>query len=94
LKQRRAGKLIRCDLVQYWHPEWQALLYGSPIRRMRPLITADKPILVIEYTSNPELALSMLREIKELGFVGYVASRDLKTLSPPALGCGQLDCSQ
>jgi cysteinyl-tRNA synthetase, unknown class len=64
------------------------------VRRMRPLITASKPILAIEYTSNPELALSMLREIKELGFVGYVASRDLKTLSPPAFGCGQPDCSQ
>jgi uncharacterized protein (TIGR01370 family) len=64
------------------------------IRRMRPLITAGKPILVIEYTSNRELALSMLREIKELGFVGYVASRDLKTLSPAAFGCGQPDCSQ
>jgi cysteinyl-tRNA synthetase, unknown class len=64
------------------------------VRRMRPLIAAGKPILVIEYTSNPELALSMRREIKELGFVGYVASRDLKTLSPPAFGCGQPDCSQ
>jgi endo-alpha-1,4-polygalactosaminidase (GH114 family) len=56
--------------------------------------TAGKPILVIEYTSNRELALSMRREIKELGFVGYVASRDLKTLSPPAFGCGQPDCLQ
>lgn len=64
------------------------------VRRMRPLMTASKPILVIEYTSNPELALSMLREIKQHGFVGYVASRDLKTLSPPAFGCGQPDCSQ
>jgi cysteinyl-tRNA synthetase len=64
------------------------------IRRMRPLINAGKPILVIEYTSSPELASSFLREIKELGFVGYVASRDLKTLSPPAFGCGQPDCLQ
>src|SRR5271165_6953117 len=64
------------------------------VRRMQPLIAAGKPILVIEYTSDPQLALSMLHEIKELGFVGYVASRDLKTLSPPAFGCGQPDCSQ
>jgi cysteinyl-tRNA synthetase, unknown class len=64
------------------------------IRRMRPLINAGKPILVIEYTRSPELASSVLREIKELGFVGYVASRDLKTLSPPAFGCGQPDCLQ
>jgi cysteinyl-tRNA synthetase len=64
------------------------------VRQMRPLISAGKPVLVIEYTSNPELASSMLREIKELGFVGYVASRDLKRLSPPAFGCGQPDCSQ
>jgi cysteinyl-tRNA synthetase len=64
------------------------------IQRMRPLINAGKPILVIEYTSSPELASSVLREIKELGFVGYVARRDLKTLSPPAFGCGQPDCLQ
>ena len=64
------------------------------IQRMRPLINAGKPILVIEYTNSPELASSFLREIKELGFVGYVASRDLKTLSPPAFGCGQPDCLQ
>jgi hypothetical protein len=36
----------------------------------------------------------LLREIRELGFVGYAAQRDLKTLSPPAFGCGQPDCSQ
>jgi cysteinyl-tRNA synthetase, unknown class len=64
------------------------------VRRMRPLIAAGKPILVIEYTSDPQLALSMQREIKELGFVGYVARRDLKTLAPPAFGCGPPDCSQ
>ena len=26
--------------------------------------------------------------------VGYVADRELKTLSPPAFGCGQPDCSR
>jgi cysteinyl-tRNA synthetase, unknown class len=64
------------------------------IRRMRPLVNAGKPILVVEYTGNPQLASSALREIKELGFIGYVADRELKTLSPPAFGCGQLDCSR
>jgi cysteinyl-tRNA synthetase len=63
-------------------------------RRMRPLSNAGKPILVIEYTSKPELATSMLREIKELGFIGYIAGRDLKTLSPPVFGCGRPDCSR
>jgi cysteinyl-tRNA synthetase len=64
------------------------------LRRMRPLIVAAKPILAIEYTSDPQLAASALHELKELGLIGYVARRDLRTLSPPALGCGQPDCSQ
>jgi cysteinyl-tRNA synthetase len=64
------------------------------LKRMRPVVAAGKPVLVIEYTSNPDVAASMLREIRERGFVGYVARRDLKTLSPPAFGCGQPDCSQ
>ncbi len=64
------------------------------LRRMRPLVAATKPILVIEYTSNPQLAASALRELKELGLIGYVARRDLRTLSPPAFGCGQPDCSR
>jgi hypothetical protein len=81
LKQRRRGELAVSS----------ASLNAVDVDRLGLL---GKPILVIEYTSNPELALSMLREIRELGFVGYVASRDLKTLSPPACGCGQPDCSQ
>jgi len=64
------------------------------LRHMRPLVAAAKPILVIEYTSDPQLAASALRELKELGFIGYVARRDLRTLSPPAFGCGQPDCSR
>jgi len=36
----------------------------------------------------------VLRELKELRLIGYVGRRDLKTLSPPAFGCGQPDCSQ
>jgi len=36
----------------------------------------------------------MLRELRALGFIGYVADRALKTLSPPVFGCGQQDCSQ
>ena len=61
---------------------------------MRHLTVAGKPVLVIEYTGNPRLALLMLHEIKALGFLGYVAGRDLNTLSPPAFGCGQPDCSR
>jgi cysteinyl-tRNA synthetase, unknown class len=64
------------------------------VQRMRPLIAAGKPILVIEYTSDPQLAASALRELKQLGLIGYVTRRDLRTLSPPAFGCGQPDCSQ
>src|SRR3984893_6445982 len=64
------------------------------LRRMRPVVAAAKPILVIEYTTAPRLAASVLRELKELGLIGYVGRRDLKTLSPPGFGCGQPDCSQ
>jgi cysteinyl-tRNA synthetase len=64
------------------------------VRRLRSVMEAGKPVLVIEYTRDAELAAAMLREIKELGFIGYIAARELKWLSPPALGCGQPDCSR
>jgi cysteinyl-tRNA synthetase, unknown class len=67
---------------------------AESIRRMRPLVSAGKPVLVIEYTSDPQLAASMLDEIHELGFIGYVATRDLRSLSPPVFGCGAPDCSR
>jgi len=67
---------------------------ADSVRRLRPLAAAGKPILVVEYTTDPELAASLLREIKELGYVGYIAGRELKALSPPAFGCGQPDCSR
>jgi cysteinyl-tRNA synthetase, unknown class len=70
------------------------LSVAESIRRMRPLVTAGKPVLVIEYTSDAQLAAAMLDEIHELGFIGYVAARDLRSLSPPALGCGSRDCSR
>src|ERR1700731_2304671 len=63
------------------------LSVAESIRRMRPLVTAGKPVLVIEYPSDAQLAAAMLDEIRELGFIGYVAARDLRSLSPPALGC-------
>jgi cysteinyl-tRNA synthetase len=64
------------------------------VRRLRSVTAAGKPVLVVEYTAQPERAASMLRDIKDLGFIGYVADRDLKSLSPPVFGCGQPDCSQ
>ena len=67
---------------------------AESVRRLRPLAAAGKPIFVVEYTADPELAASMLREINELGYVGYIAGRELKTLSPPAFGCGSPDCSR
>jgi cysteinyl-tRNA synthetase, unknown class len=67
---------------------------AASVRRFRPLVTAGKPVLVVEYTTSTELAAAMLREIKELGFIGYVAGRDLNRLSPPTFGCGQPDCSR
>jgi cysteinyl-tRNA synthetase len=70
------------------------LSVAESIRRMRPLVAAGKPVLVIEYTSDAQLAAAVLDEIHELGFIGYVAARDLRSLSPPALGCGSRDCSR
>jgi len=67
---------------------------ADSIRRFRPLVNAGKPVFVVEYTTSADLAAAMLREIKELGFIGYVAGRDLNRLSPPTFGCGQPDCSR
>jgi len=67
---------------------------ADSIRRYRPLVNAGKPVFVVEYTTSADLAAAMLREIKEIGFIGYVAGRDLNRLSPPTFGCGQPDCSR
>lgn len=67
---------------------------AESVRRLKPLVMTGKPVFVIEYTSNLELAAAMLREIRQLGYIGYIANRDLKTLSPPVLGCGRPDCSR
>ena len=67
---------------------------ADSVRRLNWVVAAGKPVFVIEYTSDPQLAASMLRELRALGFIGYVADRALKTLSPPVFGCGQPDCSQ
>jgi cysteinyl-tRNA synthetase, unknown class len=64
------------------------------VRRLRPLVAAGVPVFVVEYTTSPQLAASMLRELRELGLIGYIAGRELKSLSPPAFGCGQPDCSR
>ena len=67
---------------------------AETVQRLRKVTLAGKPVLVVEYPSDSEQAASALREIKNLGFVGYVAKRDLNTLSPPVFGCGRPDCSQ
>jgi cysteinyl-tRNA synthetase, unknown class len=67
---------------------------ADSVKRLRPLVAAGVPVFVVEYATNPDLAASMLRELRELGYIGYIARRDLKSLSPPAFGCGQPDCSR
>jgi cysteinyl-tRNA synthetase len=62
------------------------------IQRLRHLTRAGKPALVVEYTTSHELSASELKEIKQLGFVGHVANRDLSTLASPVAGCVQPDC--
>ena len=67
---------------------------AETVRRLRPLVAAGVPVFVVEYTTNAQLAASMLGEIRELGLIGYIGGRELKSLSPPAFGCGQPDCSR
>ena len=68
--------------------------YGPRLPRAS-LVTPFEPYLRQRIVDFPELTGSrLLREIKELGYVGYIAGRELKTLSPPAFGCGQPDCSR
>jgi cysteinyl-tRNA synthetase, unknown class len=67
---------------------------ADSLRQLRPLAAAGKPVFAVEYTTDATLAAAMLRELKELGFIGYVTDRELSKLSPPAFGCGQPDCSQ
>jgi cysteinyl-tRNA synthetase len=67
---------------------------ADSMRRLRPLVAAGVPVFVEEDTTSPQLAASMLREIRELGLIGYIGGRELKSLSPPAFGCGRPDCSQ
>ena len=67
---------------------------ADSVGRLRRLVAAGVPVFIVEYATSPDLAASMLREIKEFGYIGYVARRDLKSLSPPAFGCGQPDCSR
>jgi cysteinyl-tRNA synthetase len=64
------------------------------VRRLQSTKRAGKTILVVEYPDRPELAPTILKEIRDLGFVGYIAGRELSTLTPPAVGCGKPDCSQ
>ena len=65
------------------------------IARLRKVTDAGKPVLIVEYTQDPQRGAAALQEINDLGFVGYIASnRDLNRLSPPAFGCGQPDCLQ
>ena len=67
---------------------------ADSVGRLRRLVAAGVPVFIVEYATSPDLAASMLREIREFGYIGYIARRDLKSLSPPAFGCGQPDCSR
>jgi cysteinyl-tRNA synthetase len=53
------------------------------VSKLKAVTHAGKPVLVIEYVSDPELATSVLRRIASFGFVGYVAARDLRRLNAP-----------
>ena len=65
---------------------------AESVGRLKAVAVAGKPVLVVEYMSNYDRASQFHAEIKELGFVGYVTRRGLKSLSPPLFGCGAPDC--
>ncbi len=67
---------------------------AESIARLKPLVALGKPVFAIEYTTNLERAAAMQREIRELGYIGYIANRELRSLSPPVFGCGRPDCSR
>lgn len=56
------------------------------INRLRLVQAAGKPVLVVEYPGSRELALSVLSEIEKLGFIGYIAARELNSLFSPLFG--------
>jgi cysteinyl-tRNA synthetase len=53
--------------------------------RLNMVAQARKPVLVVEYTSDPALAGSMPDEIKGLGFLPYITRRELDMLPPAPL---------
>jgi cysteinyl-tRNA synthetase len=53
--------------------------------RLNMVAQARKPVLVVEYTSDPALAGSMPDEIKSLGFLPYITRRELDMLPPAPL---------
>lgn len=66
----------------------------ASLANLKHLRQAGKPVFVVEYLQNPELAANALRELKELGFIGYIANRDLNSLTSPATDCAPPDCSR
>ncbi len=69
-----------------------ALSIGYSVANLRRLTRLHKPAFVVEYTTDPMLAATALREIRKLGFIGHVANRELNTLASPVTGCVQPDC--
>jgi cysteinyl-tRNA synthetase len=67
---------------------------ADSVARLSAVARAGKPVLVVEYPATKELGAALHREIKGYGFIGYMAERALKSLSPPPLGCGPTDCSR
>lgn len=50
------------------------------VATLKTVTRVGKPVLVVEYVRDHELAADLLREIASFGFIGYVARRDLRGL--------------
>lgn len=57
---------------------------SDAVRKLDIVKRAGKPVLVVEYVSDPQLAAALQDQITDLGFVGYIAARSLRGLGPPA----------
>ncbi|MBM3654448.1 MAG: hypothetical protein FJX06_16785, partial [Alphaproteobacteria bacterium] len=66
----------------------------NSLEHLQHLRRAGKPVFAVEYIKQRELAASALHELKELGFIGYIANRELNMLMSPATACAPPDCSQ
>jgi len=56
---------------------------AETVSRLKAVTGVGKPVLIVEYVSDPRLAANLMQEIASFNFVGYVAARELRGLGAP-----------